>query len=339
MAPKTLLLLAPLACAATLIAADAASAGDPATIWRDARQSLQRTTEETPLDLGGPDECLTVAKLARGASLAALRADLGLAIASCINEESGDPQKFQACLAEAFADFHAALIELEHVHQARLDLCALTGGGIYDPDLDEDEFVDGVDHPFLPFLPGATWVYEKDTDEGLEQVTVTVLDETKCIDDIECIVVRDVVTLDGVLVEDTLDWYAQHEDGTVWYMGEIAQNYDDDGDLIDVEGSWRAGEDGGLPGIVMPAQPQVGTTYRQELLLTEAEDAGTVLAVDATVTIDLGTFTGCLMTADFTPLEPGVVEHKFYAPGIGLILEVDPDTGEQLELVSFTPGS
>lgn len=329
--------------AASCTLVHAAMQGASPTPWEASRSVLQEADQAAADALGrlalGSDECSTVAALAAGATIASLRADLGLGIASCINEESGTPDKFFACLQELYAEFSGGLEELGEVNEARLDLCGLTGGGIYDPDLDEDEFVDGVWHPFLPLAVGNTWVYEIDTDEGFEQITVTVTDETKCIDDIECIAVRDTVTLDGVFLEDTIDWYAQHQDGTVWYMGEISENFDEEGTLEDIDGSWRAGKDGGLPGIVMLADPRVGVTYRQELLLTEAEDAGTVLATDATITIGLGTFSGCLLTADFTPIEPDALEHKYYAPGIGLVAEVDPKTGETLELVSFTPGS
>lgn len=310
-------------------------------IRRHTLEEARRIADETSLILtagSANDECSFVATLAMNATLSSLQGDLSLAMASCINEESGTITKFLNCVQEAFGEFNAGIDELNLVHVARLDLCAMTGGGVYDPDLDEDEFLDGVDHPFLPYAPGATWVYHQDTDEGLEVITVTVTDDTIEIDDIECIVVRDVVTLDGELIEDTLDWYAQHQDGTVWYMGEISQNFED-GQLVDLGGSWKAGEDGGQPGIVMMGVPVVGTTYRQELLLTEAEDAGSVLALDATADTPLGTFTDCLQTQDFTPLEPGNVEHKFYARGVGLVLETKPGSDERLELVSFTPGS
>ena len=312
---------------------------DDVRLRRIALETAERMARDTIESLGrGRDECDRVASLAANASVLSLRADLSLALASCINEESGARPKFAACLEEIFEEFAEGLEEVGEQHDARLELCRLTGGGIYDPDLDEDEFVEGVDHLFLPFLDGATWVYEVMTAEGLEEVTVTVTGDTKEIDDIECIVVQDVVTLDGELVEDTFDWFAQHEDGTIWYMGEIAKNFED-GELVDIEGSWLAGEDGGQPGMLMMGVPTVGTTYRQELLLTEAEDAATVLATNQTVTIGLGTFTGCLKTADFSPLEPDALEYKYYAPGIGLILEEDQETGERLELVSFTPGS
>ena len=260
-----------------------------------------------------------------------------LAVASCVNEESGTIAKFLECLDEAFGEFADGLEELAEVTAGRTELCALTGGGIYDPDLDEDDFVEGVYHQYLPYTVGSEWIYQKMTDEGLEEITVTVLPGTKEIDEIDCIIVQDVVTLDGELVEDTLDWYAQHEDGTVWYMGEIAKNYED-GELVDLDGSWIAGEDGGQPGVVMMATPVVGTTYRQELLLLEAEDAGTVLSVSESVDVAFGSFTDCLQTLDFTPLEPGHLEHKYYAPGVGLVLEVDPESGERLELISYTPG-
>lgn len=284
------------------------------------------------------DECDFTSSLATLATLVGHRGTLGLRVASCINEESSNPQDYIACLQQAFAEFNENVEEAHEQHDARIDLCLQTGGGIYDPDLEEDDFLVGVSHPYLPFLSGGVWVYQQQTSDGLEEITITVESGTKEIDDIECIIVHDVVTLDGVLIEDTLDWYAQHEDGTVWYMGEIARNYED-GELVDLDGSWLAGEEGAQPGIVMLAQPLAGQTYRQELLLTEAEDAAKVLATDVEVTIGLGTFTNCLVTEDFTPLEPGHIEHKYYAPGVGLVLETKPGSSERLELVSFTPGS
>lgn len=325
--------------AATLVSPAPGDRDDLAQARRLTLQKADQMARESLRSIAGlGDECTLVANLALNASVLGLREDLNLAVATCVNEESGSPGKFLACLEEAFEEFADGLEEVGEQHEARLDLCDLTGGGIYDPDLDEDDFVDGVDHPYFPAAPGATWVYQGVSSEGLEEITVTVTGDTREVDDIECIVVRDVVTLDGVLIEDTLDWYAQDEDGTVWYMGEIVQNFED-GELTDLDGSWEAGEEGALPGVQLLASATVGTTYRQELDLLEAEDAATVLSVDATVTIGLGTFTGCLQTLDFTPLEPGQLEIKTYAPGIGLVLEENPTTGERVELVSFTPGS
>ncbi len=312
---------------------------DPERLARLAMQTVDRMANDAMIGTyAGQDPCATTSGLAHNAAVSCLRGDFALNVASCINEESGTPLKFFQCLREAVDDFAEGLDELRDIQEARLDLCGLLGGGIYDPDLDEDEFVQGVNHPYLPALTGATWVYHADTDEGLEVITVTILPGTIVIDDIECILVQDVVEVDGVLVEDTTDWFAQDREGTVWYMGEIVLNYED-GVLADLGGSWKAGEDGALPGRILPAQPVVGETYRGELLLTEAEDAATVLSLDATATTAMGTFTHCIQTLDFTPLEPGAIEHKFYAPGIGLVLETKPGTSERLELISFTPGS
>jgi hypothetical protein len=336
----TLLAVLGLSAGSALLFAGTSSIDTQAAARRVVLQQAERMSENffAALDDKAAGECSFTATLATQASMLSLQADLSLAIAGCVNEESGTPAKFFECLDEAFDDFTEGLEELQDVHEARLELCALLGGGIYDPDLDEDEFLDGVDHKFLPLKPGAVWVYHQMTDEGLEEITVTVTGDTREVDGIECIVVRDVVTLDGVMIEDTHDWYAQHEDGSVWYMGEIAQNFED-GELTDLDGSWETGVDGGLPGRVMLAQPAVGVTYRQELLLTEAEDAATVLAIDARAIVPAGTFLNCVKTLDFTPLEPGHLEHKFYAKGVGLVLETKPGTDERLELVSFTPGS
>jgi hypothetical protein len=337
---EPLLILTCLATSNALLSAHPARGDEAAAARRLVLQQAQRMADKTlaALSSDGFDECELVADIALLARGHALLEELALTVASCVNEESSTQPKFQACLHEAFADYSEGLEELEAQHEARLEVCALTGGGIYDPDLDEDDFEDEVEHKYLPFETGANWVYQKQTDEGLEEIVITVLDKTKEIDEIEAIVVHDIVTLDGVLVEDTFDWYAEHEDGTVWYMGEISQSFEE-GELESLDGSWKAGEDGALPGIVMLAQPVVGTTYRQELLLTEAEDVATVLSVTATASVPFGTFTNCLKTADFSPLEPGIVEHKYYAKDVGLVLETKPGSDERLELISFTPGN
>jgi hypothetical protein len=216
--------------------------------------------------------------------------------------------------------------------------CGGGGGGGGDdttpfplPPFDAANFVSGIDNPYFPQVPGTKLLYEMDTDEGLEEVVVEVLSSTKTILGVVCTEVRDVVRLDGEVVEDTLDWFAQDVDGNVWYFGEDSKSYDG-GVFVGTEGSWEAGVDGALPGIVMLADPQVGLTYEQERAPGVAEDRATVRALGELVVVPFGSFPGCLRTEDFTPLEPGVAEDKYYAPGLGLVLEVDED-GERLELV------
>lgn len=188
-----------------------------------------------------------------------------------------------------------------------------------------------VDNPYFPLVPGTTRTYRKQTDEGLEEVVVEVLAQTKTILGVECVIVRDTVTLDGERVEDTLDWFAQDDSGNVWYLGEDSKEYED-GVLVGTHGSWEAGVDGAEPGIVMFADPVPGTTYRQENAPGVAEDMAKVVGEGEAVSVPFGDFAGCLLTLEFTPLEPDVEEEKLYAPGVGLVLEVDEEGG-RTELV------
>lgn len=276
------------------------------------------------------DECAEVAKATYKADKAGAKEDYWIAIAKCINHDDDD----DGCREDAEDQLEEDLELARARKRARLELCEMLGGEEYDPDLDDDEFGPNVDNEYFPLVPGRTLVYEKQSSEGFEHVEITTLFETRDIDGVQCRVVQDTAYLDGEVVEDTTDWYAQHDDGTVWYYGEIALNYED-GFLDNVDGSWRTDVDGALPGILMLAEAHVGDVYRQEYLIGEAEDVALVLATDETVTVAAGTFEHCVKTEDWTPIEPGNYEHKYYAPGIGLVLEVDVASGERLELVQI----
>jgi hypothetical protein len=210
---------------------------------------------------------------------------------------------------------------------------ALPQGG--DPvDIEPARFSAEIDHPFWPMAPGTVWIYR----EGEQRVEVTVTDRTRSVMGVETRVVHDLVTENGVPVEDTFDWYAQDDDGNLWYFGEDTTEFEE-GEPAGHAGAWEAGVNGALPGIVLPAEPEVGMTYRQEHYAGEAEDRAKVLSVDEVVSVPYGDFTGALQTEDTTPLEPGLVEHKFYVRDVGpvLALKVKGDTGRE-ELVSHTPG-
>ena len=155
---------------------------------------------------------------------------------------------------------------------------------------------------------------------------------------IDAVVVRDTVTVDGAVVEDTFDWYAQDRAGNVWYLGEDVSNYED-GEVVDHDGSWEAGVDGALPGVVMPAEPSVGDAYRQEYLAGEAEDMGEVIALDGEVEVPAGAFAEVVTTRDWTPLEPDVVEEKDYAPGVGLVRERAAGEPGADRAAEFAPGA
>ena len=199
-------------------------------------------------------------------------------------------------------------------------------------EIDPARFSAHIDNPYWPMRPGTTWVYR----EGDQRVEVTVTDRTRIVMGVETRVVHDLVTEDGVPVEDTFDWYAQDDDGNLWYFGEDTTEFED-GKPSGHAGAWEAGVDGALPGILLPADPDVGMTYRQEYYAGEAEDRAKVLSLDESVSVPFGDYSGALMTEDTTPLEPEVVERKYYVRDVGpvLALKVKGDTGRE-ELIEFS---
>ena len=188
-------------------------------------------------------------------------------------------------------------------------------GAPYAVTIDPAAFVDGIDHPFLPFVAGAKFEFD-----GAEHVEVEVLADTKLIRGVRATVVRDRVFEDGALIEDTLDWYAQDRQGNVWYFGEQTAEYDN-GKVTSTAGSWEAGVDGAQPGIVMLAVPQAGDVYRQEFYAGEAEDQAEIVSTTGRISVEAGSWTGedVLVTEEWTPLEPGVRERKTYARGVGVV--------------------
>jgi hypothetical protein len=197
--------------------------------------------------------------------------------------------------------------------------------------LEAGDFVERIDNPYWPMATGSKWVYREDG----QRVEVTVTDRTKEILGIAATVVHDVVAEDGELVEDTYDWYAQDKDGNIWYLGEDTKEYEN-GKVKSAEGSWEAGVDGAEAGILLPGEPEVGMRYRQEYYEGEAEDAGEILSLDEKAEVPFGSFDAVLMTKDTTRLEPDVLEHKFYAKGVGpvLVLAISGGSGRE-ELLSF----
>ncbi len=210
-------------------------------------------------------------------------------------------------------------------------------GGSYTVSLDPADFVATVDNPYLPFIPGSKWVY--DAADGSEHIEVEVLAETRVVAGITATVVRDTASEDGEVIEDTYDWYAQDKDGNVWYLGEDTKEYED-GKVSSTAGSWEAGVDGAQPGVIMWTNPEVGKGYRQEYYQDEAEDMAEVTEAGASESVPYGGFEDLLVIKEWTPLEPDVVENKYYARGIGVVLEeIVQGGGARTELTSFTPGN
>lgn len=201
--------------------------------------------------------------------------------------------------------------------------------------LDPADFTTHIDNRYWPMTPGSKWVYSETENGGKQRVEVTVTNDTKLVDQITARVVHDVVTANGKIVEDTYDWYAQDSSGNIWYLGEDTREYKHDR-VVSTEGSWQAGVDGAMAGVVMPAKPKVGMSYRQEYYAGEAEDAARVLSVDEIVEVPFGSFRNAVMTKDYTPLDPEILEHKFYARNVGPVLAIAISGGSgREELISF----
>jgi hypothetical protein len=191
----------------------------------------------------------------------------------------------------------------------------------YEPHLNPKDFSLVIDNPYFPLPVGRTWVY-RGTRDGQSQIDrVTVTTKTKRVaEGITARVVRDVATHNGKLLEKTFDLYAQDKQGNVWYLGEDTTAFLPNGQT-DKSGSWQAGVNDGEPGMIMLANPQIPDAYRQEYLKGQAEDTAWIINRGGSVSAPFGTFPHALRTLEFARIEPGVVDQKIYAPGIGIVSE------------------
>ena len=203
--------------------------------------------------------------------------------------------------------------------------------------IDPANFVRTVDNPWFPLVPGQSRVYEGVRDGKAAHEVFMVTAETKTILGVPCVVVRDSLTLDGHPAEQTDDWYAQDRVGNVWYFGEETATLNPDGSVDSREGRFLAGTDGAQAGIYITATPQIGVDFTQELYKGHAEDHFVATGTGASVKVPYGSFTDTLVTKEYTPLEPGAVDHKYYARGIGVVKELAEDGSERLELASLSP--
>lgn len=192
-----------------------------------------------------------------------------------------------------------------------------------------------VSNPYFSLVPGTRAVFLSATAVAAESTVVEVQSETRVVNGVTATVVKDQVFENGVLAEDTEDWFAQDSDGNVWYLGEYSQEIEN-GQVVSTEGSWEWGVDGALPGIIMWADPSahIGESYRQEFYEDEAEDWGKVVALDQTVVVPYDTLTGCVQIEEWNDLDGDPHENKYYAPSVGVVLEVDGGGG-RLELVDL----
>ena len=279
-------------------------------------------------------------------------------VAACIN--INDAAKRRGCMADARTTHHDSAQLCADQKASRLQICAALGEDRYDPDFTQARFESDYQHlsnpnPYMPLTIGNRWEYRG----GVENIKIEIQNRTKAIDGVNCIVQRDQVFTSGILTEDTFDWFAQGLDGSVWYCGEQVNEYETfAGDkpvaleLVSIDGSFKAGRDFARPGIVFLANPLPGVTYREEASLANAEDVSRIASnsyrygqdadLDRLVPKALAQLLcrgDCIVTYAFSAMAPGVVERKYYSPGIGLILETVVETGEVIKLVgcNFDP--
>lgn len=192
-----------------------------------------------------------------------------------------------------------------------------------------------VDNPWFPLLPGTRWVYTGVKDGKPTRDVVVATRQTKTIEGVPCVAVSDRLYMRGHLEERTMDWYSQDSRGNVWYFGENTAELDAQGHVTTREGTWQAGVHGAKAGIYIPGHPRLGQSALQEYLKGHAEDHFRIIGLFDTVAPRGKPNT--LLTKEWTPLEPSVIDHKMYVRGIGTVLEQSQrGPNERNELVRVT---
>lgn len=287
--------------------------------------------------------CSKTSELMLKACYAENRDDFFVSKAKCYNES--ERYEKRECLQEAKEESADTRNGCADQYGAREQVCDAIGQAPYDPSFEPEDFETSLSslaapNSHFPIGTGYSWTYGGD-----EDILVEVLDETKLIDDITCFVVRDVVSVDGLLVEDTDDWFAvSRADGAIWYCGEEVKDYEYfDGDLPSlpeltaIDGSFKVERDGDRAGVFFPGTRVIGQVFRQEYSLGNAEDIGEVIStdyhygenseLDELVPQALAQYLcnhDCIVVAESTPIEPDVFERKYYAPGIGFFIGTNP---------------
>lgn len=234
------------------------------------------------------------------------------------------------CEDEFDSEFETCLNQ----YKAHVFTCQLLQENSYNPEILAENFSINIDNPYYPLSPGKVYIYRVIDEEGrVCQDRVEVLRETTTIGGVTVRIVKDTVSCEGEVQEETYDFYAQDQEGNVWYFGEDSREFEN-GWIKSIKGTWYTGVEGAKPGIIMKAHPQPGEVYRQEYHPGNAEDLAGVLSLNETVAVPYGTFSHCLKTVDWSPLEPEILEYKYYAPGIGFVKSIS-STGETVELIAI----
>ena len=314
--------------AGALLAAGAGSVFLPSHPVRAANQAPQTDSQGSPAETASGGACDQTTQAATKACHFNAQGDFWISVGTCDN--LSDASKRATCKKKADADLKPAASDCQAQTDARQQVCQGVGQAAYDPVIDPKNFINTITNPFLPTQPGNAYIY------SMPHGTDTFFITRKRIQilGVSCVIVHDTSVVSGVTEEDTFDYFAQDRQGNVWYFGEDTTQLND-GVVVGVEGSWRAGVNGAKPGIIMKAVPKVGDEYRQEFALGTAEDSAKVVALNQEVHVTFGSFKNALKTFEFSGLEPTARENKYYVPGVGNVLTVDLVTGERDELIKI----
>jgi hypothetical protein len=248
--------------------------------------------------------------------------------------------RFRSIRCETRCNFRTSMMRFPAAsHRISFILCAIALAPAgearepYHPAIDPANFTHVVSNPYFPLVPGTTMTFLEQDGREKRENKVTVLRETKIVMAVKCLVVHDTVTLDGALLEETFEYYAQDKVGAVWLFAESTKEFKSFG-RVDTTGSWEAGVNAAQPGIIMPARPKIGDRYRQQYLANVAEDIGQITALNESVTVPAGAYGGCIKTREWSMLE-SVTSKKWYAKGVGLVRSESTD-GEVSTLISVT---
>ncbi|MDH4049531.1 MAG: hypothetical protein OEW68_08495 [Gammaproteobacteria bacterium] len=297
--------------------------------------------------------CSQTSRLMRMACYAEGRDDYLVELAKCVNEsEWRERRECESDVRESISEIYS---ECGEQFEARQEVCDAIGQDPYDPEFEPEDFETDLNslsmpNPYYPMAVGHHWLLS----DGEETIDIEVLDETKLIDDITCFVIRDTVSVDGKLVEDTDDWFAHAKDGAIWYCGEEVKDFEFfEGDmpslpeLVSIDGSFKVEVDGARAGVSFPAIPEVGDVYRQEFSLGNAEDVAEVVSTDYSYGKDpdldvlvpqelaeLLCNDDCVVVFEYSPLEPGAFGLKYYARNVGFFLETVPEEDVAVQLIA-----
>ena len=319
--------------AGALLAAGAGSVFLPGHPVRAADQAPQTDSRGSSAETASGGACDQTTQAAAKACHFNAQGDFWISVGTCDN--LADAGKKAACKTTADSDLKAAQDNCNAQTAARHQVCQDLGQAPYDPKIDPQNFVKNITNQFFPLKPGTVYIYNMlipGSPKGMDTFFVT--RQTIDILGVTCVIVRDTVEIGGQVTEDTFDYFTQDKQGNVWYFGEDTTQLQD-GVVVGVEGSWRAGVNDAKPGIIIKAKQKVGDEYRQEFALGTAEDMARVVAVDQNVKVPFGSFSNALKTLEFAALEPDARENKYYVPGVGNVLVVDLVTGERDELIKI----